>query len=373
VWGCNSFQTTCNAEEYREVVLRRANIVKEAMGKARGASTEQIVDVIADAVLNKGGLFVTLIDLYPTMIADAAHLMLPAAHPGEMNLTSMNGERRLRLSEKFMDPPGAARPDCLIAADIANTLKALYQREGNAAMAKRFEGFEWKTEEDAFNDGFRRAGRPGAPPIDSQGGDTGYLATYELLRMAGNNGVQLPIKEVKSGKLVGTEMIYTDNKFSTPDGKAKFLPAPWPGLPKPVVAQKQKHKFYVNNGRVNEVWQTGYHNKYDPHVKERYPMAIVELNPSDARDLGVASGDIVELYNDYGSTYALAYPDGAIKQGHTFMQFGWYNGVVGDVVTEWTDRNIIPYYKGTWASIRRIGGGDQFRRTVSFKSRRYQT
>ena len=31
-------------------------------------------------------------------------------------------------------------------------------------LAKRFEGFDWKTEEDAFNDGFRRAGRPGVGP-----------------------------------------------------------------------------------------------------------------------------------------------------------------------------------------------------------------
>ena len=85
-----------------------------------------------------------------------------------------------------MDPPGSAKPDCLIAADIANTLKAMYTKEGKADMAKRFEGFDWKTEEDAFNDGFRRAGRPGVGPIDSQGGDTGYLATYELLRKAGN-------------------------------------------------------------------------------------------------------------------------------------------------------------------------------------------
>jgi hypothetical protein len=30
--------------------------------------------------------------------ADAAYLLLPAAHLGEMNLTSMNGERRMRLA-----------------------------------------------------------------------------------------------------------------------------------------------------------------------------------------------------------------------------------------------------------------------------------
>lgn len=108
-------------------------------------------------------------NLYATTIAEDCHLMFPAAQPGEINLTSMNGERRLRLSEKFMDAPGTAKADCLIAADIANALKALYRGEGNAAMAKRFDGFEWKTEEDAFNDGFRRAGRPGVGPIDSQG------------------------------------------------------------------------------------------------------------------------------------------------------------------------------------------------------------
>jgi len=55
----------------------------------------------------------------------------------------------------------------------------------------------------------------------------------------------------------------------------------------------------------------------------------------------------------------------------TFMQFGNDNGVQGDVTTNWTDRNIIPYYKGTWASIRRVGGGDEHRKTISFKSRRF--
>ena len=40
----------------------------------------------------------------------------------------------------------------------------------------------------------------------------------------------------------------------------------------------------------------------------------------------------------------MAYLEPVIKRGQTFMQFGYYNGIVGDVVTEWTDRNIIPYY-----------------------------
>lgn len=48
-------------------------------------------------------------------------------------------------------------------------MKAMYEKAGNPKMADRFKGFNWKTEEDAFNDDFRRAGQPGVEPIHSQG------------------------------------------------------------------------------------------------------------------------------------------------------------------------------------------------------------
>ncbi|TXI79955.1 MAG: arsenate reductase (azurin) large subunit [Cupriavidus sp.] len=369
-WGCNNFQTSNNAQALREAVLRRSQMVKEAMSKTRGATPDQLADAIYDAT-RQGGLFVASINLYPTKLSEAAHIMLPAAHPGEMNLTSMNGERRIRLSERFMDPPGSALPDCLIAARIANTLKAMYEQAGDASAAKRYEGFGWKTEEDAFNDGFRQAGQPGVGPIDSQGGPTGNLATYQRLRAMGNNGVQLPIKEYANGKLVGTEMLYTDGKFDTKDGKAEFKPSPWPGLPKTVADLKGKYKFWINNGRNNEIWQTAYHDQYNDFVKGRYPMAYIELNPDDAKSLGVGAGDVVEVFNDFGSTYAMAYPVPSAKSGHTFMVFGYVNGIQGDVTTDWTDRNIVPYYKGTWADIRRVGSMEDYKRRVSFKDRRY--
>ena len=104
-WACNNFQTSNNAQQLREVVLKRSAIVKEAMAKARGASPQQMADIIYEAT-TKGGLFVTNINLYPTKLAEAAHLMLPATHPGEMNLTSMNGERRMRLSAKVHGSAG---------------------------------------------------------------------------------------------------------------------------------------------------------------------------------------------------------------------------------------------------------------------------
>lgn len=369
-WACNNFQTSHNAQRLREVVLERSTIVRKALARVRAASPQEQVEAVYEAT-RKGGLFVTSVNLYPTTLQEAAHLMLPSAQPGEMNLTSMNGERRLRLSQKFMAPPGQAKPDCLIAADIANEVRRLYQAAGNAAMAERFAGFDWKTEEDAFNDGFRRAGRPGAPPIDSQGGSTGHLATYDLLRAARNNGVQLPIKEVKDGRLIGTSTLYADYRFDTPDGKARFQPAPWGGWPAPVEAQRRQHRFWINNGRSNEVWQTAYHDQYNQAVQGRYPLAYVELNAGDARGLGVAPGDVVELFNERGSVCAMAYPVDDITIGHTFLLFGQAKATAGDLISDWTDRNVIPYYKGAWASIRRVGSIGDYRQQASFKRRSF--
>ena len=367
VWACNAFQTTCNAERYRETILRRSNIVRAAMAEVRGTETNALADAIVRAVTDQGGLFIATVDLYPTSFAQAGHLMLPGAHPGERNLTSMNGERRMRLSEKFMDPPGSAKADCLIAADLANAIKARYQATGNSAMAQRFAGFDWRTEEDAFNDGFRKP-----EGIDSQGGATGALVTYERLKIMGNDGVQLPAKAFQDGKLVGTEILYSDGKFDRPDGRARFMASPWKGLLESVAKQKEKYRFWINNGRVNEIWQSAYHDRYIEFRRGRFPMAFIEMNPQDAAGLSIASGDVVEIKNDYGAVHAMAYLEPQIKKAQTFMLFAYPFGVAGDVTTDAVDENVIPYYKGTWADIRRVGSIDDYQRTVSFKSRRYR-
>ncbi|MFO7857864.1 MAG: arsenate reductase (azurin) large subunit [Ectothiorhodospiraceae bacterium] len=368
VWGCNAFQTTCNAEQYKEAIHRRAGIVQQAMAKARGGSVDSMADAVHEATQRDGGLFIAAVDLYPTAFARAGHLMLPAAHPGEIELTAMNGERRIRLSERFMDPPGEAEADSLIAARLANALRRRYQEAGNEEMAERFAGFDWESQEDAFNDGFRMAHEK---EIDSQGGGTGRLVTYQRLREAGNNGVQLPVQEYKDGELVGTPRLYSDHNFDTDDGRARFQPAPWNGFLSPVAKQKEKYPLWVNNGRTNHIWQSAYHDQHIDYRTGRFPMAPLEINPEDAEAYGIANGDVVELFNDYGSTMAMAYRTPEIKTGQLFMMFGYFNGMVGEVTTEAVDENVVPYYKGAWADIRRIGSMEEYQRSVSFRSRRY--
>ena len=149
-----------------------------------------MVAAIMDAV-RKGGLFSVDVDIIPTQIGQASHIWLPAATSGEMNLTSMNGERRMRLTERYMDPPGRAMPDCLIAARIANNLERVFRDMGKADVADRFKGFDWKTEEDAFMDGYHQ---------HEKGGE---FVTYARLRAMGTNGFQEPAVGLEGGP-VGT-------------------------------------------------------------------------------------------------------------------------------------------------------------------------
>jgi anaerobic selenocysteine-containing dehydrogenase len=93
-----------------------------------------------------------------------------------------------------------------------------------------------------------------------------------------------------------------------------------------------------------------YHDQFNDFVRNRVPMAYLEINPDDAKELGVSAGDVVEVYNDYGSIYAMAYPQ-ELKRNQTFMQLAHFNGIAGDVTTPWTDRNVVPYYKGTWGYV----------------------
>jgi arsenite oxidase large subunit len=66
----------------------------------------------------------------------------------------------------------------------------------------------------------------------------------------------------------------------------------------------------------------------------------------------------------------MAYPSKSIKSSQTFMLFGYIKGVHGDVVTSWVDRNVVPYYKGTWGSIKRVGSVDDWKTGISLKERR---
>lgn len=359
IWGCDHYKTTLNAMEFKRVYKKRTDMVKDAMNAVPYGDRPAMVAAIMDAI-RKGGLFSVDVDIVPTKVGEAAHVMLPAATSGEMNLTSMNGERRMRLTERYMDPPGAAMPDCLIAARLANHMQRVLGEMSKADMAAKFSGFDWKTEEDAFMDGYHG---------HEKGGE---FVTYGLLRTMGTNGFQEPATGVQDGKIVGTKRLFADGKFNKPDGKAVFAATQWRGLEAPgKQAEKDKFPFLINNGRANLVWQSAYLDVENEFVMDRWPYPFIEMNPKDMTDLGLQAGDLVEVYNDNGSTQAMAYPTPTAKPKQAFMLFGYPTGVQGNVVSAGVNEFVIPNYKQTWGSIRKIADAPKSVQHLTFKSKEY--
>jgi arsenite oxidase large subunit len=359
IWGCDHYKTTLNALEFKRVYKRRTDIVKDAMNAVPHGDRDQMVEAIMLAI-RQGGLFAVDVDIVPTQIGQACHVWLPAATSGEMNLTSMNGERRMRLTERYMDPPGNAMPDCLIAARIANQMERVLRDMGDGAYADQFKGFDWQTEEDAFMDGYH---------AHEKGGEH---VTYARLRAMGTNGFHEPAVGVEGDRIVGTKRLFADGKFNKPDGRATFMAAQWRGLEAPG-KQQQKDRFplLINNGRTNHVWQSAYLDQQNELILDRWPYPFIEMHPDDMAQRGIAAGDLVEVFNDAGATQAMAYPTPTARPGQTFMLFGYPAGVQGNVVNAGVNELVIPNYKQTWGEVRKLAAAPEATKGVSFKSQAY--
>lgn len=360
IWACDHYKTTLNAMEFKRVYKKRTDMVKDAMNAVPYGDRQAMVDAIVQAI-RQGGLFAVDVDIVPTRIGEACHVMLPAATSGEMNLTSMNGERRMRITERYMDPPGQAMPDCLIAARLANHMERVLRDMGDGAYADQFKGFDWQSEEDAFMDGYHQ---------NAAGGE---FVTYERLRAMGTNGFLEPAVGFEDGKIVGTQRLFADGRFGTEDGRAHFMVTPWRGLQAAgKEEQKAKFAFLINNGRANHVWQSAYLDVDNQLIMDRWPFPFIEMNPDDMAELGVNPGDLVEVYNDAGATQAMAYPTPTARRKETFMLFAYPTGVQGNVVNAGVNEFIIPNYKQTWGDIRKIADAPEVTRHVTMKSQEYQ-
>jgi arsenite oxidase large subunit len=239
-------------------------------------------------------------------------------------------------------------------------MERVLREQGKAQYADQFKGFDWKTEEDAFMDGYH---------AHEKGGQ---FVTYDRLRAMGTNGFQEPAVDFSDGKIVGTKRLFADGKFNSKDGKATFMETKWRGLQAPgKEAEKQKWPFLINNGRTNIVWQNAYLDQENEFVMDRFPFTFIQMNPQDMDELKLGVGDLVEVYNDNGSTQAVVYPTPTARRKQTFMLFAYPTGVQGNVVSPGVNEFVIPNYKQTWGAIRKIADAPEAVKSRTFKSEEY--
>jgi len=268
-------------------------------------------------------------DGFETPTTSLADVVLPAAIWGEKDGTYTNSERRVSRVRRAVNPPGLALSDFDIFVAVAERL---------GVREELFPG--WKRSEDAFNEWARvSAGR-----LCDYGG-----ITYERIDVAG--GVQWPCPTDEPAA-DGQARIYCDGRFPTASGRAQLLCV----TPRPIAEPPDEDfPLLLNTGRTVEHWHTRTKTGRVGILEEMAPAAWVDVNPSDARHLGLAPGSRVDVTSARGAVEDLAVRITAtVREGEVFIPFHYDEQCVNRLtVAEFDPISREPNYKQCAVRIRR--------------------
>ncbi len=266
---------------------------------------------------------------HPTPTTELADLVLPAAIWGEKEGTYTNTERRVSKVNKAVEPIGEAKSDFNIFLDVAEKL---------GCKDEIYPG--WTTVEDAFNE-WRKV---------SDGRLCDYSGiSYDLLAEKG--AIQWPYRE---GDDITTSRLYSDGKFEFADGKAKLVCEEW----KPFPEQPNKdYPLILNTGRTVEHWHTRTKTKEVPILERLSPVAWLEMNPRDAKQMGLRSHDPVDVVSRRGRVKGVELRlTEIIAPGQVFMPFHYFETNVNEVTQGAFDPiSREPNYKQCAVRIERSG------------------
>ena len=268
--------------------------------RARAALANADVVILQDAYL-------------ATESTEAADILLPAAQWSEREGTMTNSERRISYLAKVGEPPGEALPDWEIFCRVARRL--------GFTQAFRYSGTE-----EVFDElrGLTR------------GRDLDYSGlSYDVLKRQ-DGGAQWP---VRPGMRRGTPRLFTDGRFATPDGRARFHV---PSARQPSDATSDEYPLALLTGRVKDQWHTRTRTGRVSKLNKSEPEPFLEMHPHDVTVLGLRGGDRVRVVSRRGSFVAPLRETAAIRRGTVFAPFHWGalwdpGGVANDATSDACD------------------------------------
>jgi len=231
---------------------------------------------------------------YPTETAAYAHVLLPAAQWGEKTGTMTNSERVVTLCPAFREPVGEAKADWEIFAEVGRRLGFADKFEFADSAAVRSEFIQLTRDR----------------PCDMTG------ISYEQLRQQGP--MQWPCPDYPTD--VPRERLYTDLRFHTPDGRARFGAYHAKGLAEP---SSPDYPFLLTTGRVYGHWHTMTRTGRIEKILKMHPEPFIEMHPRDASKLLIEEGDWVEVRSRRGFARFPARITKAIATGTVFVPMHW--------------------------------------------------
>lgn len=242
-----------------------------------------------------------------TATCDAADLLLPATTWGEKEGTVTNSERRISRVRAAVPAPGEARNDWAIVVDFGRRLE-LRRR---AAQGEQPTLLPYETPESIWLE-HRESTR--GRDLDITG------MSYALLAQAPQ---QWPMPE---GQAEGRARLYTDARFATPDGRARFANVAY----EPVAeAPESRFPFSLTTGRLRDQWhgmsRTGMLGRLFGHV----PEPAIEMHAQDMARSGLAEGELVQVTSKRGSIVAPVKAGEGLASGQAFMAMHWGGEYLG--------------------------------------------
>ena len=114
--------------------------------------------------------------------------------------------------------------------------------------------------------------------------------------------------------------MYTDFRFNTPDGRARFGAYHSRGLAEPA---DPNYPFVLTTGRLYGHWHTQTRTGRIEKTAKMHPNPFIEIHPRDAVGLGITDGELLEVRSRRGKGFFPALITKAIAPGTVFVPMHW--------------------------------------------------
>ena len=230
-----------------------------------------------------------------TETAAYAHLLLPAAQWSEKEGVMTNSERRVTLCQAFRPPPGEARADWQVFAEVGKRLGFVEQ-------------FSYGSAADVYRE---MVGLTAGRVCDCSG------LSHALLRSNGPQQWPFPLGAEPG---VTAKRLHGNGVFPTPNGRARFHADPPMGLAEPPTAA---FPLVLTVGRYLGQWHTMTRTGHVKRLRTMHPEPLLEVNPEDAAAAGLADGAFAAVRSRRGELTARVQVCEQIRAGTVFLPMHW--------------------------------------------------
>lgn len=308
-------------------------------------------------------VFVIVSDVYPTVSAQAADLILPSAMWVEKEGAYGNAERRTQFWHQLVKAPGDARSDLWQLVEFskyfttdevwpAELLAKAPQLKGKTLFEVLFRNGQvdqfpssdlaagYANDEAAAFGFYLQKGlfEEYAAFGRGHGHDLAPFDTYHEAR-----GLRWPVVDgqetrwrYREGHDPYVEKGSGVQFYGYPDKKAIIFALPYEP---PAEAPDKDFPFWLSTGRVLEHWHTGSMTQRVDELYRAVPDALVYMHPDDARELKARRGSEVKVISRRGEMRARIETRGRNKppRGLVFVPFFDANKLINKVTLDATD------------------------------------